>query len=97
MATKVTYTLDDETVRRIRTIAERSRKPQSLVVREAVAQYSARAETLTPEERDSKLRLIDEMLAQRPQPGDKTAADVDRELRELRRARRGRGRLHPVD
>ena len=97
MATKVTYTFDDETVRRIRRLALRTRKPQSLVVREAVAEYAARQEQITPEERDRILRVLDEMSSRPRQPGDKTAADVDRELRELRRARRSRGRLHPVD
>jgi len=97
MATKVTYTLDDETVARIRKLAERSRKPQSLVVREAVAHYAAREEKLTPEEQDRMLRVIDEMKKRPRRPGDKTAADVDRELKELRLARRSRGRLHPVD
>ena len=85
MATKVTYSLDDETVRRIRRLAERSRKPQSLVVREAVAQYAAREEKLTPEERDRKLALLREFAGKLPtRPQD----EVDRELEELRQARR---------
>jgi hypothetical protein len=78
-------------------MAQRARKPQSLVVREAVAHYAAREEKLSPEERDRLLRVLDEMKARPAQPDDKTAADVDRELRELRLARRGRGRLHPID
>ena len=41
---KVTFSLDDEAVRLLRRVAERSRKPQSLVVREAIAQYAARDE-----------------------------------------------------
>ena len=97
MATKVTYTLDDETVRRIRKLADRSRKSQSLVVREAVAHYAAREEKLTPEEREQKLAVLRELSARRAQPGDRTAEDVDRELRELRVARRSRGRRHPID
>jgi predicted transcriptional regulator len=44
---KVTFSLDDETVQLLRRVAERSRKAQSLVVREAVAQYAAREEKLT--------------------------------------------------
>ena len=97
MAMKVTYTLDDETVRQIRKLAERTRKPQSFIVREAVAHYAAREEKLTPDERDRLLRALDEMAARPPHPADRTAADVDRELRELRTARRRRGRLHSVD
>ena len=94
---KATFTLDDETLRAIRKMAQRARKPQSLVVREAVAHYAAREEKLSPEERDRLLRVLDEMKARPAQPDDKTAADVDRELRELRLARHGRGRLHPID
>ena len=94
---KATFTLDDETLRTIRKMAMRAKKPQSLVVREAVAHYAAREEKLSPEERDRLLRVLDEMNARPSQPDDKTAADVDRELRELRQARRGRGRLHPID
>jgi predicted transcriptional regulator len=37
---KVTFTVDDETVRTLRTIAERLGKPQSMVVREAVAEMA---------------------------------------------------------
>jgi hypothetical protein len=85
MATKVTYTLDDETVRRIRKLAERTRKAQSLVVREAVAHYAAQEEKLTPHERERLLGVLDEMAARLPTRSDD---DVDRELRELRRARR---------
>ena len=95
--TKVTFTLDDETIAQIRRLAGRARRPQSAIVREAVAHYAAREDTLTAEERDRLLRLLDEMAARPPQAGDKTAADVDRELRELRLARRTRGRLHPVE
>jgi predicted transcriptional regulator len=97
MAVKVTYTLDDATVTRIRRLADRTRKPQSAVVREAVAYYAAREDSLTAEERERKLAALRELRTRQPQPGDKTAEDVDRELRELRRARRSRGRLHPVD
>ena len=96
MATKVTYTLDDDTIRHIRRLADRSRKPQSMVVREAVAHYAAREEKLTAEERQRLLHVIDDMLARPRRGGDKTRADVDRELRQLRRARRSGGRLHPA-
>lgn len=82
---KVTFTLDDDTVRTLRKVAERTRKPQSLVVREAVAHYAAKEDKLTPEEQERMLRTLQEMrrmLPTRPQ------ADVDAELRELRRSRR---------
>ena len=48
---KLTFSLDDQTVRLLRATAERLRKPQSMVVREAVAEYGARAGRLTESER----------------------------------------------
>lgn len=82
---KVTFTLDDETVRKIRKMAERTKKPQSLVVREAVAQYSAREDKLTPEEQERMLRALDEFRKVAP---SRPRSEVDKELRELRRSRR---------
>ncbi|MBI4264003.1 MAG: ribbon-helix-helix protein, CopG family [Acidobacteria bacterium] len=82
---KVTFTLDDETVRKIRKMAERTKKAQSLVVREAVAHYAAREDKLTPEEQERMRRVLQEMrrmLPTRPQE------EVEKELREIRRSRR---------
>ena len=91
---KVTFTLDDETVRALRRTAARLKKPQSQVVREAVAHYEARSDRLTDAERKEKLRILDEYAAKIPR---RSAADVDRELREIRLARRSGGRLHPAE
>ena len=82
---KVTFTLDEETVRRLRKIADRTKKPQSLVVREAVKHYAAREEKMSDEERDRMQRILDEIRSKLP---TRTADDVDRELRDLRRSRR---------
>ena len=82
---KVTFTLDDETVRNLRKIAERTKKPQSLVVREAVAQYSAREDRLTPEEQERMLRALEEFRKAAP---SRPRSEVDKELRQLRRSRR---------
>ena len=90
---KVTFTLDEETVRRLRKIADRTKKPQSLVVREAVAHYAARDEKMSDEERDRMLRILDEVMKQ---PPTRSAEDVDRELREIRVSRR-RGWQRPSD
>lgn len=86
---KVTFTLDDETVSTLRKTAERLARPQSAVVREAIHEYSARAGRLSEDERRRMLRSIDAVLAQ---PPTRTIAAVERELRELRAARRGGGR-----
>lgn len=82
---KMTFTLDEETVRAIRTLAERKRKAQSLVVREAVAAYARQEEKLGDEERARRLRVLDGL---RGQPRTRQQADVDEELRDVRRARR---------
>jgi predicted transcriptional regulator len=91
---KVTFTVDDETVRTLRTMSERLGKPQSMVVREAVAEYGARAGRLTEVERRRLLTALDAIMkrpATRPQP------EVDRELKEIRRARRHGGRRRRLE
>ena len=82
---KVTFSLDAEVVRLLRRTAERARKPQSLIVREAIAQYAAREEKLSDAERD---RLLDVLRDIKAHPATRAAADVDQELRAVRRARR---------
>jgi predicted transcriptional regulator len=91
---KVTFTVDDATVRTLRTMAERLGKPQSMVVREAVAEYGARAGRLTEAERRRMLAVFDEMTKR---PPTRPQADVDRELKEIRRARRQGGRRHRAE
>ena len=86
---KVTFTLDDDTVARLRRIAARARKPQSLVVREAIAEYAARGERLTEDERTRALKAYDALA---PAVRRRPAAEIARELRELRTARRSGGR-----
>jgi predicted transcriptional regulator len=90
---KVTFTLDDETVARLRLTAERLGKPQSLVVREAVAEYAASVGRLSDAERRGMLQTID-ALAQSASTRDVRA--VRSELTALRRARRAGGRRTPA-
>ena len=82
---KVTYSLDEATVRRIRRTAERLRKPQSHVVREAVAEYDARTDRLSEAER---LRMLEVLDSLRNQPVTRSEESVDAELREIRASRR---------
>jgi len=90
MATrKVTYTLDETTVGQIERAAGALGLAKSQVVREAVAEYAARLDRLSEEERGRMLRLLDEHL---DTPAEADAAAVDRELAELRRDRRAAGR-----
>ncbi len=82
---KVTYSLDDATVRRIRTVASRLGIPQSQMVREAVADYAARKDRLSEAER---LRMLEVLHRLRDAPPRRSRAEVDGELREIRDARR---------
>jgi predicted transcriptional regulator len=86
---KMTFTLDDETVAALRQASERLAKPQSAIVREAIREYGARAGRLSEEERRRMLRSIDAVLTQ---PPTRPVAAVVRELRDVRTARRRRGR-----
>ena len=90
--TKVTFTLDDDTVRVIRTLAERRRKPQSLVVREAVAAYAAQEEKLDDAEQARRLRVLDDLATK---PRTRSQSDVDKELRDIRLGRRVGWRRRP--
>lgn len=93
MATKVTYTLDDETVERVERLAGKLGLPRSGVVREAVAEYAARVGRLSEAERR---RLLEDLDAAVREPPTRSAAAVDRELAALRAARRGGGRSRPT-
>ena len=88
---KVTFTLDDRTVSRLRQTAARANKPQSQVVREAVNDYADRVGRLSETERVRMLAALDAIVCRKP---IRTPADVDRELRAIRTARRSGGRRH---
>ena len=81
---KVTYSLDDATVRRIRRTAERLGKPQSHVVREAVAEYDARTDRLSESERVRMLEVLDRW---RKEPVKSSRESAEAELREIRLSR----------
>ena len=86
---KVTFTVDEGTVSTLKTTAERLGKPQSMVVREAVAEYAARAGRLTEVERRRMLRVVDDLMKL---PPSRPQAAVKKELDDLRRSRRHGGR-----
>lgn len=86
---KVTFTLDADTVKRLRLASEHLSKPKSQVIREAVQEYYERIGRLSEAEKLRMLRVLDEMLARAP---SRPAEEVDRELPEIRRARRSGGR-----
>jgi ribbon-helix-helix CopG family protein len=91
---KVTFTLDEKTVAKLKDAAERLSKPKSEVVREAVVDYHARIGRLSEQERLRAMRLLAEHLARAPQ---RSQAAVNRELKEIRAARRTGGRRTRVE
>lgn len=90
---RATFSLDAATIAEIKRTAERLKKPQSHVIREAVADYAARTDRLSERERRHLLEVLEGLRATRP---SRTVTDVDTELRALRRARLSGGRRHPA-
>ena len=86
---RVTFSLDDETVEQIRRTAARLQRPQSHVVRDAVADYAARTDRLSERERQHFLGVLERLRDARP---TRPAAGVDDELQSIRAARRAGGR-----
>jgi hypothetical protein len=86
---KATFTLDEATVAILKRAAARLAKPQSEIIREAVRDYSERIGRLSELERLRMLEALDNMMARRP---TRSSAEVDRELRDIRTARRKGGR-----
>jgi predicted transcriptional regulator len=90
MATiKVTFTLDDDTIARLRATAERLAIPKSEVVREAIRDFSDRAGRLSERQRRRLIEAFDRLVPKIPA---RPLRDVERELAELRRSRRAGGR-----
>ena len=86
---KMTFTFDERTVETLRRAASRLRKPQSVVVREAIQDYADRAGRLSEEERRRMLKVLDRMKARSPA---RSQDDVDAEIAEIRAARKTGGR-----
>lgn len=87
---KFTFVFDEATARTLRATAARLRKSQSLVVREAVAEYAAHAGRLTDAERRRMLATIDALMQRPPLRNGQVAG----EIRTVRTARRQGGRRH---
>jgi predicted DNA-binding protein len=90
MATiKRTFTFDEATSIRLDRTAYRLSKPKSEVVREAIRVYSEQIGLLTEDERLRMLATFDRVVPSIP---ERPVEDVETELEEVRRARRGGGR-----
>src|SRR5436853_7695068 len=81
---KVTFTVDEETVDTLSRLAARLKKPKSVIFREAIRDYSDRADRLSAEERDRSLAVIDRMMSRLA----RRDAEVAAEMHEIRAARR---------
>jgi predicted DNA-binding protein len=90
---KVTFTLDESTVARLGDAAHRLAKAKSAVVREAIEDYHERIGQLSERERVRMLRVFDELVPRIPA---RPLAEVDKELRAIRAARRAGGRRSPA-
>lgn len=86
---KATFTLDAETLRKLTQTAERLSMPKSQIVGAAIEDYHARAGRMSESERKRKKKALKEFLAT---PSKRSQQEVDRELEELRSARRSGGR-----
>lgn len=93
-AIKMTFSLDEATAARLNQTSARLRMAKSEVVREAIRDYAARVGRLSERERLRQLRVFDEFVAEIP---GRPVAEVDRELEEIQRARRGGGRTRKAE
>ena len=91
---KMTFTLDEATVKRIETASQRLALPKSQVVREAVQDYYERLGKMSEQERKRMLRIFDEVVPKIPA---RTLDEMRRELKEIRLARRLGGRATAVE
>ncbi len=89
MATKATFTLDDATIRRLQSAAERLDLPKSQIIRDAVADFHERIGRLSETERQRQLRVIRELVPSIP---SRPLREVEKEIAEVRAARRTGGR-----
>ena len=85
----MTFTLDEQTAARIARTAQRQGMSKSRVVREAVREYAERVGRLSEGERLAMLEVFDDMVSRIP---DRPLDAVEREIEDVRRARRGGGR-----
>ena len=94
MEREITLTLDDETIQRLESLAERTGKSVSEVLAEAMAHYQPIPDRLSEAERQRMLKALE---ALRKRPPSRPQEEVERELKELRLARHGGAELHIDD
>jgi len=86
---KMTFSLDEGTARRLQNASESLHRTKSEIVREAISDFAERQGRLGEAERRALLEAFDEIMAR---GATRTVEEVDAELKDLRRSRRGGGR-----
>ena len=89
--TKVTFTFDQATIRRLDDAAARLAKPKSEIVRDAIQEYHQRIGRLSESEKQRMIKALQEYYAKVPKRDQR---ETEAELTEIRRARRHGGRRH---
>lgn len=92
--TKVTFTLDSQTVGLLNDAARRLSRPKSAVVRDAIQDFHCRIDRLSESERVRLLAAFDDLV---PKIEQRSTEEVDREIREIRDARSRGGRRTPAE
>jgi hypothetical protein len=87
--TKATFTLDRISMQRLQDAADRLAVAKSEIVREAIMEFYDRLGKLSDRERSALLRSFDELV---PKIAPRSTAAVDREVGEVRQARKAGGR-----
>jgi hypothetical protein len=94
MARDYTLTLEDETIQHIERLARLLHKSTGEIVESAMEYMHPTPRPMSDEERQRRLKALDEM---RKRPSTKSQEEVQREIEEIRAARRGGGRRTPID
>jgi hypothetical protein len=89
MANKATFSLDEATIRRLRSASERLKIPKSQVIRDAVESFHDGIGWLSERERLRQLEVIRQFSAT---PPTRPQEEVEKEIAEIRKARRSGGR-----
>ncbi len=89
MVTKVTFTLDEATIRRLKSASERLGKPKSQIIRDAVADYHDGIGRLSETERQRQLYVLRDLVPSIP---TRPLREVEKEIADVRSARRSGGR-----
>lgn len=93
--TKITMTLSDDAIEALNMAAKRLRKPKSEIVRMALKDFAEHsADRISPAELARRIAILDKIRGIFP---TRSNEEMEAELRDIREARRGGGRLTPVE